>query len=163
MLDQLRSGKSGVLAIVLTLYITFIGGRVVFHQIEQMRDGSWAQRRTDLALDEDVMARRELGPLAPWIAAIRAKTPEDAVIGVRFLPEHEHEAPGWIASLRFLAWPRRVLTPQEFLDHIGGDGANLDGKCFGLQLPDEEPPFAQRWRVVAKGRGWRLYRWIEEP
>lgn len=163
MLDQLRSGKSGIIAALATCYIVVAGCRVVVDQATALRDGRWKQRVTDLGLDEETIARRELGPVAPWIAAIREKTPPTAVIGVRMRSEHELEAPGWISSLRFLGWPRRILTPPEFLAHIDGDAAKLDGDCFGLQLTDDEPQFAERWRVVAQGKGWRLFQWIESP
>lgn len=163
MFDRIRMGKSQLLAWLTTCYILFVGSRVLVDQGRAVFDGRWERVVRDLDLEADIVRRREIGPVAPWAKAILLHTPDDAVIGVKFGPDHVVESPVWTSSLRYLTWPRRVLTPTEFLASVESDAGRLSARHFGLQLTNEEPPIPERWKLVARGPRWKLYQWIESP
>ncbi len=105
-----------------------------------------------------------LGPLAPWVAVLRTKTPPDAVIA--FSPPRDVGValPQLLLGLRLLCYPRRVRLASSIVHEVEATGAMPSGTLFGLNAdPEAAPPFPEAWRNVVKTKALRLDRYVGPP
>ena len=157
--------KPRLLALGIRIFAVLVAAWILRGMWWTTHGGQWQERWRSATAPREQRMRRELGERWEWLGALRRLTPEDAVVGVQFRPEAlPTTVTRSMLDARFLAFPRRFLTPREMRRRIEEDPTRLNPRVHGLLLdPDATLPFAEAWTEIARDSTWRLLRWKGTP